>query len=726
MSHVFHATEGNTARANADALDGYQDNPQEEWDTSMTKEEFDDQDNPLDEWDTSMTKEEFDETVKAAEIAEKKYGGTELREYKILAQAKSPRTIRAIIRTLESGVSDVSKLKQESSSQDQNEASIHVEQPPPKLQEKISQFVSSHEFFKHLEKGTTLTTLQRRRFTRDLYDYSRALGLSSDQADFQVTLARTDYRRRQGYENDDDKDTGTEFGEEVDDSKELITEVQKKPGRSFEDIAEASEKLAGQGHVENKGGIKGGSEKNKRRMKGDLVENSPTKISGSQAQSGDISPKAEHAVNASSARKSPRTKRKRDTEDDSEDSRSSVNPNGNGVIDKQARKAAKKQRMAAAKLAKQTAAREGRGPTGDASVKGESKSSNNTPHVDAPALPSEPDSKSRKKRKRKEPDSTDQKSAEISGPMAAGEPLKEDLPSTTEPNKKKRKRKAKEVVAGSKNPESESGEAENLGAPRSINRVSNTGADMKRIRSRGPRARAANAGLGRGNPTENPFNTTPAEAEASKQPKAKTQGKRKHIPEVETVSCKPVNHEKAAKEDRSRLLDGMESVDLLDGNSPPKPMGTSSLDPVGEPSPEALGELDKKKQDRKQAKKRRRKESMLANKAAQLKHTSKPSDGNRSGPEQSSPDRGSRSSVAFVAGGAGVLLDAINAVQNTEADSTPKHVDNTLLPSTSKDKLVKTNTDGPKRKARSRHDSNGHIGKNKLAVASEEGKAHHL
>ena len=104
-----------------------------------------------------------------------------------------------------------------------------IRAPHPALQEKVEGFSRSHMFM--INKHVKPTILQRRRFTRDVYDYARAVGMGKHQADVEVLRARAAYRRDRGlpgahkWDQSDDEST---LGSEINDGAEYITFVKDR------------------------------------------------------------------------------------------------------------------------------------------------------------------------------------------------------------------------------------------------------------------------------------------------------------------------------------------------------------------------------------------------------------------------------------------------------------------------------------------------------------------
>jgi hypothetical protein len=164
--------------------------------------------------DTTMGQKDFEETVRTAWVSDTHFGGREWQEFKFL-QNTTPAEIDARIYGLIL------------SGQDENgETPLpSLEYPAPHLvlQKKVEEFVRSHMFM--VNKHVKPTTLQRREFTRDIYDYARAIGMGRHQADVEVIRARAAYRRDRGLARGlrlDESDDESTLGLEINDAAEYI------------------------------------------------------------------------------------------------------------------------------------------------------------------------------------------------------------------------------------------------------------------------------------------------------------------------------------------------------------------------------------------------------------------------------------------------------------------------------------------------------------------------
>lgn len=136
-------------------------------------------------WDTTMTEEEFEETTLSAKMNERDFGSHDLQEF---YKAK-------------------------------NAAATKLDASHVILHERVQNFVQSHKFI--INSHGKPMTMQRRQFTRDVYDYARALGMGKNQAEIEVKRARAAYKRQRGLPgniNLDESDDDTAIGSEVNDS----------------------------------------------------------------------------------------------------------------------------------------------------------------------------------------------------------------------------------------------------------------------------------------------------------------------------------------------------------------------------------------------------------------------------------------------------------------------------------------------------------------------------
>jgi hypothetical protein len=167
------------------------------------------------EWDTTMNQREFDETVQTARVSDKVFGGQDWQEFKFL-QSATPDEIDARIYELILSEQD----------ENGNTPLPSLEYPAPilVLQKKVQEFAQSHMFM--VKKHVKATTLQRREFTRDIYDYARALGMGKYHANLEVMQARAAYRLDRGLPGGlrlDESDDESTLGPEINDAVEYVT-----------------------------------------------------------------------------------------------------------------------------------------------------------------------------------------------------------------------------------------------------------------------------------------------------------------------------------------------------------------------------------------------------------------------------------------------------------------------------------------------------------------------
>jgi hypothetical protein len=121
-----------------------------------------------------------------------------------------------------------------------------LEYPAPHLvlQKKVEEFARSHMFM--INKHVKPTTLQRRGFTRDIYDYARAIGMGRHQADVEVMRARATYRHDRGLTGGlrlDESDDESTIGMEINDAAEYIASMKNGMQRGPVDPAGAWEEI---------------------------------------------------------------------------------------------------------------------------------------------------------------------------------------------------------------------------------------------------------------------------------------------------------------------------------------------------------------------------------------------------------------------------------------------------------------------------------------------------
>jgi len=111
------------------------------------------------------------------------------------------------------------------------------------LQKSVEAFAQSHAF----HSQSTATTLQRRQFTRDIYDFARALGMPKHQADVEVARGRAAYRRQHGIPGGlqlDETDDESNLGLEIDDAVDYIRSLKSGMVPGLADSVGAQKELA--------------------------------------------------------------------------------------------------------------------------------------------------------------------------------------------------------------------------------------------------------------------------------------------------------------------------------------------------------------------------------------------------------------------------------------------------------------------------------------------------
>lgn len=172
-----------------------------------------------DTWDTTMTGPEFADTMVSAQLSDRDYGSHDWQEFKFLQRA-TPAEIEARIYSL--------ILTQQNENGATTLPSLEYPAPHLVLSEKVEAFARSHMF--NVNKHVKPTTLQRREYTRDIYDYARALGMGRRVAAVEVLRARARYRVERGVEETmrlDESDDESALEMEISDAVEYITSVQK-------------------------------------------------------------------------------------------------------------------------------------------------------------------------------------------------------------------------------------------------------------------------------------------------------------------------------------------------------------------------------------------------------------------------------------------------------------------------------------------------------------------
>lgn len=169
------------------------------------------------EWDTTMNQKDFDETVRTARVSDTDFGGQDWQEFRFL-QTATPAEIDARIYEL--------ILREQDEAGQTTLPSLEYPAPYLVLQKQVEEFARSHIFT--VNKHIKPTTLQRREFTRDIYDYARAIGMGRHQANIEVMRARAAYRRERGLTGGlrlDESDDDSTLGLEINDAVEYITSM---------------------------------------------------------------------------------------------------------------------------------------------------------------------------------------------------------------------------------------------------------------------------------------------------------------------------------------------------------------------------------------------------------------------------------------------------------------------------------------------------------------------
>jgi hypothetical protein len=169
------------------------------------------------QWDTTMNQEDFEETVRTAWVSDRDFGSQDWQEFKFL-QSATPAEIDARIYEL--------ILREQDENSQTPLPSLEYPAPYLVLQKKVEEFARSHMFT--VNKHMKPTTLQRREFTRDIYDYARAIGMGRYQANIEVMRARAAYRYNRGLAGSlklDESDDESTLGLEINDAAEYITSM---------------------------------------------------------------------------------------------------------------------------------------------------------------------------------------------------------------------------------------------------------------------------------------------------------------------------------------------------------------------------------------------------------------------------------------------------------------------------------------------------------------------
>jgi len=195
------------------------------------------------QWDTTMNQEDFEETVRTARVSDRDFGSQDWQEFKFL-QGATPAEIDARIYEL--------VLREQDENGQAPLSSLEYPAPYLVLQKKIEEFARSHMFT--VNKHMKPTTLQRREFTRDIYDYARAIGMGGHQANIEVMRARAAYRYDRGLTGGlklDESDDESTLGLEINDAAEYITSMTSgmqhgpvDPAGAWDEIARLKAKIS--------------------------------------------------------------------------------------------------------------------------------------------------------------------------------------------------------------------------------------------------------------------------------------------------------------------------------------------------------------------------------------------------------------------------------------------------------------------------------------------------
>jgi hypothetical protein len=139
------------------------------------------------QWDTIMDQREFEETVRTARVSDRDFGAQDWQEFKFLQSATTDEVEARIYELI---------LSEQDENGNTPLPSLDCPVPILVQQKKVQEFAQSHMFM--INKYVKPTTLQRREFTRDVYDYARALGMGKHLANLEVMKARAAYRRDRG------------------------------------------------------------------------------------------------------------------------------------------------------------------------------------------------------------------------------------------------------------------------------------------------------------------------------------------------------------------------------------------------------------------------------------------------------------------------------------------------------------------------------------------------
>jgi len=203
------------------------------------------------QWNTTMNQRDFEETVCTARVSDIYFRGQDWQEFKFLQNATAAEIDARIYELILCG-------------QDENGQTPlpSLEYPAPHLvlQHKVEEFARSHMFY--VNRHTKPTTLQRREFTRDIYDYARAIGMGRNQANAEVLRAKASYRRDRGLpgglkldESDDESSLGLEINDAAEYIASMINGMQRgpvDPAGAWDEITRLEAKISNSNHRDRK------------------------------------------------------------------------------------------------------------------------------------------------------------------------------------------------------------------------------------------------------------------------------------------------------------------------------------------------------------------------------------------------------------------------------------------------------------------------------------------
>lgn len=184
---------------------------------------------------TTMDQKDSDETTRTARVSDTDFGGQDWQEFKFLQSVMSAEIDARIYELI---------FTEQNENGETPLPSLEYPAPHLVLQRKVEAFARSHIFA--INKHVKPTTLQRRQFTRDIYDYARAIGMGRYQADVEVMRARAVYRYDRGLTGGlrlDESDDESTLGFEINDAAAFITSMKNRMKHGPVDPAGAWEEI---------------------------------------------------------------------------------------------------------------------------------------------------------------------------------------------------------------------------------------------------------------------------------------------------------------------------------------------------------------------------------------------------------------------------------------------------------------------------------------------------